>query len=242
MIPAKFSSERSHMFALLCAAALAASAPRPAELYYEQSVSMSRDGAETSRASSRVYWAGRRMRLETGDAVVLLQLDTGRAYRLLAGEKLAVELDTTRLRARSQLDLATASDALDAGEDANVRTTRLAQTRTIAGHVCRGYRIRSGSAVLEVYLSPKLPVGMDAFGEFLEWSGASQSLPGLLGALRELPGFPLETRARVTSDGHVYDTVSTVTRLTVGPQPRALFELPAGYRVESEGGEEEEER
>jgi len=227
------------MLGLLLAAALVPVAPAQAELYYEQSVQMTRDGQATQSTSARVYWAGRRVRLETGDAVFVLQLDTGRAFRLLPAEKLAVELDAERLQARSQLDLSSASDAMDAGEDAIVRSTRLAEIRTIAGYACQGYRLRSGSAVMDVYVSTKVPLGIEAFSEFLQWTGASQSLPGFLNELRELPGFPLQTRARLKSDGHVYETTSTVTRVQVGPQPAALFVPPPDYRLEPEGEDEE---
>ena len=62
------------------------------------------------------------------------------------------------------------------------------------------------------------------------WGGAG--LPGLVEALRELRGFPLETRTRVSVIGEMQETVSTVTRVPLGPQPAALFEVPAGFRVE----------
>ena len=70
------------------------------------------------------------------------------------------------------------------------------------------------------------------FADFLEWSGAAQALPGLVAAIRELPGFPLETRTRVSVLGESQETVSTVTKIRVGPQPPELFEVPPGWRVE----------
>jgi hypothetical protein len=53
-------------------------------------------------------------------------------------------------------------------------------------------------------------------------------------AVRELPGFPLETRTRVSVLGETQETVATVTKVQVGPQPAALFEVPAGWRLEAE--------
>ena len=52
--------------------------------------------------------------------------------------------------------------------------------------------------------------------------------------MRELPGFPLETRTRVSVLGETQETVATVTAIRVGPQPAELFEVPAGWRVETE--------
>jgi hypothetical protein len=59
-------------------------------------------------------------------------------------------------------------------------------------------------------------------------------LGGLLTAIRALPGFPLETRTRVSVLGEMQETVSTVTAIRLGPQPDALFEVPAGWRLERE--------
>jgi hypothetical protein len=87
---------------------------------------------------------------------------------------------------------------------------------------------------MEVYLSQQVPVGVEAFAEFLEWSGASQSLAGVLSEVRRLKGFPLETLSRVTVLGRVHETRSTVTRVKVAPQPASLFEPPPGYRVVAE--------
>jgi hypothetical protein len=77
-------------------------------------------------------------------------------------------------------------------------------------------------------------VGIEAFTDFLEWSGASQSLAGLMDELRRLPGFPLQTRSRVTVLGEEHETVSTVTKVTVGPLAPALFERPRDYRLQAE--------
>ena len=53
-----------------------------------------------------------------------------------------------------------------------------------------------------------------------------------MAAIRELPGFPLETRTRVSVLGETQETIATVTTIRVGPQPAELFEVPAGWRVE----------
>src|SRR6266850_567328 len=149
-------------------------------------------------------------------------------------EQSTVVLDLERLRARAQMDLSLAGDLMGAGEDARVRTTALRESKTIAGHVCRGFRISGASAVLDLYVATDLPIGVSAFADFLEWSGATQSLAGFVEELRKLPGFPLETRSRVTVLGDVQETLSTVTRLKVGPTERRLFEPPPGYRLEPE--------
>jgi len=60
---------------------------------------------------------------------------------------------------------------------------------------------------------------------------SAQALPGLVAAIRELPGFPLETRTRVSVLGESQETLSTVTKILVGPQPAELFEVPAGWRT-----------
>ena len=83
---------------------------------------------------------------------------------------------------------------------------------------------------MDLYLSADIPVGVELFADFLAWTGSSQAMAGLLDEIRKLPGFPLETRARVNVLGEPHETVSTVTRLEVGSHPAALFEPPAGYR------------
>lgn len=217
---------------------LVLAAPAP-QMSYEQTVRVTRDGRPAGSSSARVFWSGRRIRMESGDSVLVLQLDTGQAFRLVPAEKVAVELDVERLRARAQLDLATASEALDAGQDANVRSAPSGPARSVAGYACQPHRVRTATASFEVCVSKALPVGMEAFTEYLQWSGASDALPGLVEALRRLSGFPLETRARVEAEGQVYETTSTITKLTLGPQPVALFEPPAGWRLDHEDGEEE---
>jgi hypothetical protein len=72
---------------------------------------------------------------------------------------------------------------------------------------------------------------MEAFTDFLEWSGASAALGPLLQEIRALRGFPLQTRSRVSVLGEVRETVSTVTRVSLGPPRPDLFEPPPGYRI-----------
>jgi hypothetical protein len=225
------------MISLVYLALLAAPAAPPPDVYFEQSTVVLEDGRPSGPGVvSRVWYAGRRMRLEPGDTVdgpaLILRIDQGKAYRVDPAAKRAVVVDLERLRARAQMDLSLAGDLMGAGEDARVRTTALRESKTIAGHVCRGFRLSGASAVLDLYVATDLPIGVSAFADFLEWSGATQSLAGFVEELRKLPGFPLETRSRVTVLGDVQETLSTVTRVKVGPAQRGLFEPPPGYRLE----------
>jgi hypothetical protein len=218
--------------------ALALSAAEPAGLYFEQTTVVRPAGgpAEGPGVRSRVWHAGKRLRLEAGDApggpALVLRLDEGRALRLDPEARLAVEVDPSRLRARSHQDASLAA-SLIGSEDA-LRTAPIEGRRTIAGHPCRGFRLRARQASVDVWVAEDLPARPDFFADFLEWSGASQALPGFVAAVRELPGFPLETRTRVSVLGETQETIATVTKIAVGPQPAALFEVPAGWRVESE--------
>lgn len=213
-------------------------APGADGLYFEQ-VTLSSEAGQAAGPGvrSRVWYAGHRMRLEAGvagaGAALLLQLDRGKAYRLDPETRTVTELDAERLRTRAQLDAAMAGDLMGVGAEA-ARSAPLPGERTIAGHRCRGFRIAAGSAVLHVYVASDLPLGVDAFAEFLEWSGASASLGGLLAEVRRLPGLPLETRSRVSVLGVDHETVSTVTHLELGPQSAERFEPPPGWRVVSE--------
>jgi hypothetical protein len=119
------------------------------------------------------------------------------------------------------------------GEDA-LRSSPLEGSRTIAGHRCRGFRLRGRQTSLDVWVAEDVPAGPGVFADFLEWSGAAQALGGLVAAIRELPGFPLETRTRVSVLGETQETIATVTAIRIGPQPAERFEVPAGWRVESE--------
>jgi uncharacterized protein DUF4412 len=229
-------------------AAPAAAPPRgktpagaPHDVYFEQTTLVLTNGqAAGPGVTSRVWYAGQRMRLEpggTGGPALILRLDQGKAYRLDPARKRAAVVDLERLRARAQMDVSLAGDLMGAGEDARIRTTELREGKTIAGHACRAFRVSGPSTVMDLYVAPDLPIGISAFTDFLEWSGATQSLSGLVAALRTLPGFPLETRARVTVLGQVQETQSTVTRVEVAPADPHLFEPPEGYRLEADDEE-----
>jgi Domain of unknown function (DUF4412) len=229
-------------------AATLALAPLPATapgVYYEQVTIPYSDGKPSGPGVvSRVWCAGKRMRLEPGESrggpAFILRLDTKAAYRIEPLERRAVAIDVERLRARSQVDLSMAGDLMGADTEGSARTRALGASRTIAGFPCEGYRLTTGSTVMDVYVTRSLGIGVETFADFLEWSGASQALGGLMTEIRRLPGFPLETRSKVTVLGEVQETRSTVTKVLVGPQPLALFEPPAGYAVvpEEAGAEE----
>lgn len=213
---------------------LLASSPGPG-VYFEQTVVSSTGGpAEGPGVSARVWHGGGgRMRMEAGGAgegaALILRLREGQAWRVDPERKTATALDVERLRERSRLDLGLAGQLM--GGDEAPRLTELPGAKVIAGYRCRGYRLSAGSAVIELFLTRDLPLGIDAFADFLEWSGASETMAPLLREVRTLRGFPLQTRSRVDVLGEVHETISTVTRVTVGPQKAALFEPPAGYRV-----------
>ncbi len=218
--------------------ALALSGAEPAGLYFEQTTIVRPAGAaaEGPGVRSRVWHSGRRLRLEAGDTpggpALVLRLDEGRALRLDPESRVAVEIDPARLRARSSADASLAASLIGEGEA--LRRAPIEGRRTIAGHPCRGFRLRSRQASVDVWVAEDLAAGPGLFADFLEWSGAAQALEGLVAAVRELPGFPLETRARVSVLGETQETVATVTSIRVGPQPPSLFEVPAGWRVEAE--------
>jgi Domain of unknown function (DUF4412) len=217
-------------------------AARPAEVYFEQTTVVGAQAAGGAGVQSRVWYAGRKMRLESGDTrggpALVLRLDENKAYRIDPERKVTTELDLERLRARAQMDLALAGELMGGTETA-ARTTPMKSAKTVAGYSCRGYRITAGSAAMELYVSEAVPLGVDAFADFLEWSGASRALGGLIGEIRRLPGFPLQTRTRVEVMGEVQETLSTVTRVAVGPFPAALFAPPAGYRLEPDTSRED---
>lgn len=213
-------------------ALLLAAAP---QVYFEQTTVTRVDGRLGASVHSRVWYAGRRARMEAGEAgagaVLILRIDQGKAYRLDQEHQAVEVLDAESLRSRSHLDLSLAGDLLGGSEEGAARTHELPQRRSVAGHSCRGYRITAGSATLEVWASEEVPVGVEAFTDFLEWTGASQSLGALLTELKRVPGFPLETRSRVTVLSAVHETVSTVTAVRVGPIDPALFEPPPGWAL-----------
>jgi hypothetical protein len=221
------------------AALLAGATPAPAApgVYFEQTTRLRPpEGTATPGVRSRVWCAGPRMRLEAADApgpALLLLLDEGRALRLDPESKVATELDVARLRARSHADAAVAA-GLISGPWERLHTTPLAARRTIAGHPCRGFRIASGSVRIEAWVAEDLSLRADLFADFLEWSGAAQALPDLVAAIRALPGFPLETRMRVSVLGTPQETVSTVTAIRVQPVAAERFEVPRGFRIVKE--------
>ena len=209
------------------------------DVYFEQVTVTSTEGEPAGPGvTSRVWLSGRNLRMEAGGAAggpaLLLLLDQGKAYRLDPEEKVAEEIALERLRSRSHADASVAGDLMGGAEEGSVRTSARNTSRTIAGHVCRDYRIAGPSVVMDVCMSREIPLGVDAFAEFLEWSGASQSLGGILAELRRLPGFPLETKTRVSVLGRSYQTRSTITVVRPGPQPRDLFQTPPGYKIVAE--------
>jgi hypothetical protein len=215
--------------------ALAAAPPSPPGLYFEQTTTIYADGHSLGPGvRTRVWHAGGCLRLEAQDAAsgpaFVLCPGRDRAFRLDPERKVAVALDVERLRERSQAEAAVAAGLMGGGEEA-VRTTALEERRQIAGYACRGFRLDGPSVGMVVWVAEGLPVGVDAFADFLEWSGSARALGGLLTALRGLSGFPLETRTRVDVFGEIKETVSTVTLIRVGPQPSRLFEVPEGWEV-----------
>jgi hypothetical protein len=224
------------MFATLLALVLSAPAPG---LYFEQTTALvANDGAPAQGVRSRVWCAGRRMRLEAGGPAggpaLVLRLDEGRALRLDPEAHVATELDAARLRARSASDAAVAAGLMGGLGEERLRTAALPRERTIAGHACQGYRISGRSFVVETWVAADVPARADVFADFLEWSGAAQALTGLVDAVRALPGFPLETRVRVSVLGEPRETVSTVTVIRAEAVPAERFEVPAGWRLVDE--------
>lgn len=239
MIPAgSLSSLEKRMLptlAVLLALAAALSATPPQDVYFEQTVVSSTDGhAVGPGVSSRVWHAaGGRMRMEAGGgadgAALILRLAEGKAWRLDPERQTAVALDVARLRERSRMDLGLAGQLM--GSDETPRLSELREGKVIAGYRCKGYRLRAGAAVMDLYVTRELPLGMEAFAGFLEWSGASEALGPLLAEIRALRGFPLQTRSSVSLLGEVHETLSTVTRVRLGPPQPGLFEPPPGYAV-----------
>jgi hypothetical protein len=221
---------------------LLAAGPAASSVYFEQTTIVLAGGKPTGPGvTARVWYSGTRMRMEPGNAPVgtalLLRLDEEKAYRLDPAKKQATAIDLTRLRDQSQMDVAMAGQLM--GADSAVKTEMLQESRLIGGYRCTGYRLTAGSAVLHVYLTRKIPAGVSAFTDFLEWSGASQAMGGLVQALRALPGFPLEMRSRVDVMGESHETVSTIANVKVGAQPASLFAPPLGWTVVAESSWEE---
>ena len=219
-----------------------AKAPRPStDVYFEQTT-VGYTGARPSGPGvvSRVWYGGQRMRMEAGGVApapaLILRLDLGKAYRVDPGQRTVTVLDAERLRTRGQMDSAMAADLMGAG-NARVVTTELPGERTVAGYRCRGFRITGGTMVMDLWVTSALPVGIETFAGFLEWSGAADSLRPFLDEIRRLPGFPLQSRSRVTVMGEAHETLATVTRVRIGPHAAGVFEPPPGYRTVKEEAE-----
>lgn len=227
------------LVAVLAARAPAAATPAAAaDVYFEQTTVPYAAGRPSGPGVvSRVWYGGQRMRMEAGGVVpapaLVLRLDLGKAYRIDPARRTVTVLDAERLRTRGQMDSAMAGDLMGAA-DARVTTAELPGERTIAGHRCRGFRVSGGAVVMDLWVTTALPVKMDTFAGFLEWSGAADSLGPFLDEIRRLPGFPLQSRSRITVMGKVHETVATVTRVKAGPHAASLFEPPAGYRMVDE--------
>jgi hypothetical protein len=223
---------------VLALAALSPVPPSP-EVYFEQTTVTFTDGQPTGPGVlSRIWFAGQKMRLEAGallpSPAFILRLDRGRAFRLDPAEKVVLSVSLDDLRSRSQMDLSTAGDLMGGTAEGSARTKPLPGTKMVAGQICRGFRIRSNTAIMDIYVTTALPIGVDAFADFLDWSGANQSLGGFIGEIRNLTGFPMETRSRVSVLGHVQETASTVTKVRLGRLDPSLFEPPPDYRVVAE--------
>lgn len=224
--------------AVLLAAALAAPPSPAADVYFEQTTVAWEDGRPSGPGVvSRVWYGGQRMRMEAGGVspapALILRLDQGKAYRVDPGQRTVAVLDAERLRTRGQMDSAMAGELMGA-DNARVTTTPLSGERTVAGLKCRGFRIKGGTTVMDLWVTSALPIGIETFAGFLEWSGAADSLGPFMDGIRALPGFPLQSRSRVTVMGETHETVATVTRVKVGPHEAGIFEPPAGYRLMEE--------
>lgn len=225
---------------MILSLALAVLLAAPASgVYFEQTTLLRPEGRPGSPGvRSRVWCAGRRLRLEAGDSpggpALVLRLDEGRALRLDPESRTAIELDMARLRARSAGDAAVAAGLMGGADEEELRTRPIPGGRTIAGHACKGFRISGRSVAIETWVADDVPARADTFADFMEWSGASQALSGLVAAVRALPGFPLETRMRVEVLGESKETVSTVTVIRALAIPAERFEVPAGWRVVGE--------
>jgi uncharacterized protein DUF4412 len=222
---------------------LASSAPMPAakpsaDVYFEQTT-VAYEGGRPSGPGvvSRVWYGGQRMRMEAGGMTpapaLILRLDQGKAYRVDPAQRTVVVLDADRLRTRGQMDSAMAGELMGT-DNARVKTTPLPGERTVAGYKCRGFRITGGTMVMDLWLTSALPVGIETFSGFLEWSGAADSLGPFLVEIRGLSGFPLRSRSRVAVMGETHETVATVTLVRVGAHAAGLFEPPADYRLVKE--------
>jgi len=226
------------MLLLVLTLLAAPTASRPVGLRFDQTTVVRIDGkVQGSGVTSRVYRSGSRLRLEPGDgegAALLLHLDTGKAWRLFPDTRTAVAIDTDAVRAKAQMDASSAAEAMGAPSEESVRSRDLGTSRTVAGRACQDHRVTAPGLTLDVCLDRSAPVGIEAFTDFLEWSGAASALAPVLDSVRRLAGFPLETRYRVKALGRNWETTQVLTRIEFGPQPRALFEVPSDFSITSE--------
>jgi hypothetical protein len=226
-------------FALLAAAPVgapeSAAKTKPTSVFFEQTATTTVDGQAQAPIRSRVFWRGQNVRMESGNLlqpdVLLLDLGHDRAMRLDAATKTAAILDTAALRSHASMEFSMAADTTGADDADRMRTTPLEGTRSVAGYICKGHRIRGRSMSMDIWTSNAVPVPMSLFTEFLEWSGAAQSMGGLLPEIETIGGFPLETRTRVTTGGHTYESVATIVQIKTEPLDASVFEPPAGYRT-----------
>src|SRR5688572_33375215 len=101
---------------LLAILAQSASAPRPsADVYFEQTTVAYADGRPSGPGVvSRVWYGGRRMRMEGGGMTpapaLILRLDQGKAYRVDPAQRRVTVMDAERLRTRGQMGSAMAGE------------------------------------------------------------------------------------------------------------------------------------
>ena len=226
-------------------AAVFAAAPAGPSVHFEQTTVVSHGGAPGPPLLSRVWMSGPHLRFEPAEAgggqALILRLDEGRGWRLEPERRAAVRLDLPALRAGAHLDSSTAAELMGAGPGARIRAVAREGRRTIAGRRCTVWRLTAGPTRMEVCLAESVPVGLDAFADLLHWSGADDSYGAILDRLRELRGFPMETRSVVTIMGEPHETLATVTKVVVGPVDAGLFRPPAGWTEEDDVLSEEDE-
>jgi hypothetical protein len=179
------------------------------------------------------------MRMEAGGVsggpALILDAVENRAYRVDPARRRVVALSAEKLRTRAQMDAAMAGELMGGGEEARFTTAPLPGERTIAGYRCRGYRIDGSAIAMELWTTTDLRgLHVDTFQAFLRWSGAADSLGGLLTEIQKLPGFPLQSRTRVTVMGETQETVATVTKIKLGPLPPEVFAWPPDYTLVKE--------
>src|SRR5688500_4199365 len=97
-------------------AARAAAVAKAPAVYFEQTATATVDGRSGPEQRSRVYWQGKKIRLESGDTfdplVLLLDLERDRGIRLDAPSKTAIVIDMDALRSESTLNFSLAGDVM----------------------------------------------------------------------------------------------------------------------------------